>query len=300
MEIELNTCDASSVEIQAPISEGVLAQKSNPALSLPNSSHNRRGRFRRTSRGPAYQAERLMQKAHPREERLESKSDRNRIHEEDALLQQASNGDQEALGNLLASHMPKLYRIALRILDMPQDAEDALQEGLIQVVLHFRKFEGRSRFSTWLTRIVINASLMRLRRRRREIQTSIDQPLTRDEQSLAASITDPRPDPEQVYAREERFQFLQRKMQTLPAASRSAVWLRHVQGMSTREAAEALGLPIGSVKSQLHRARHRLIREVGVVGGVDRKFRSARSQAAATPHGPTGEMAQKEIGQPAA
>jgi len=199
---------------------------------------------------------------------LEGKEDRYTLRERDHQLHLALSGDGEALGSLLVSYMPQLYRAARRMLGKPQDAEEALQDGMVQVVQHFREFEGRSRFSTWLTRIVINAALMRLRRSRPEVVTSIDQKDDRHELSVADSITDTRPNPEEVYAREEQLQLLKRKMRALPAAYRSALWLRHVQGMSIREAAEALGIPVGSLKSQLHRARLRLRNEVGAAPGL--------------------------------
>jgi RNA polymerase sigma-70 factor (ECF subfamily) len=199
---------------------------------------------------------------------MEFNGERETVRERDQAFQLALKGDQEALGLLLASYMPRLYCAALRILGTPEDAEEALQDGLVQVVQHFREFEGRSRFSTWLTRIVINAALMRLRRSRPEVMTSIHQTPSRDELSFAESISDTRPNPEEVYAREEQLQLLKRKMRTLPAAYRSALWLRHVQGMSIREAAEALGIPVGSLKSQLHRARLRLRNEVDAAPGL--------------------------------
>ena len=166
--------------------------------------------------------------------------------------------------------MPQLYRSALRVLGTPQDAEEALQDGLVRVVQHFRQFEGRSRFSTWLTRIVINAALMRLRHSRCEVVNSIDEKLGRDDLSLADSITDPGPNPEGMYAREERLQILKRELRSLPAVYRSALWLRDVQGMSTGEAAEALGVPEGTVKARLHRGRLMImkkVREALVPGG---------------------------------
>ncbi len=209
-----------------------------------------------------------MAEALLREDSLEFNGERDTVRERDQALQRALDGDQEALGRLLASYMPPLYRAALRVLGTPEEAEEALQDGLVQVVQHFREFEGRSRFSTWLTRIVINAALMRLRRSRPEVMTSIDQTRGRDELSLAESISDTQPNPEEVYAREEQLQLLKRKMRTLPAAYRSALWLRHVQGMSIREAAEALGIPVGSLKSHLHRARLRLRNEVGAAPGL--------------------------------
>ena len=119
---------------------------------------------------------------------------------------------------------------------------------------HFREFEGRSRFSTWLTRIVINqAGVMRLRRRRRDVTTSMAQKLSQGDLSLAETISDSRPNPEEAYLHKERLQMFRRTLRTLPTAYGSALWLRDVQGMSTREAAEAMGVPVGSLKSNLHR-----------------------------------------------
>ena len=239
-----------------------------------------------------------MAEALLREDSVEFKGERDTVRERDQALQRALKGDQEALGLLLASYMPQLYCAALRVLGTPQDAEDALQDGLVQVVQHFREFEGRSRFSTWLTRIVINAALMQLRRRRRHATTSIDQKRGRDDLSLVDSITDPRPNPEEVYAREERLQILRRKLGSLPAGYRSALWLRDGQGMSTREAAQALGVPVGSLKSDLHRARLRLRAEVGGARGAHKTLQTARSGRGTTGHRPTTES--MEIAEPAA
>ena len=114
--------------------------------------------------------------------------------------------------------MPQLYRAVLPILDTPEDSEDALQDGLVQVVHHFHEFEGRSRLTTWLTRVVINAALMQLRRSRRVVMTSIDEKLGPDALSLADTITDPGPNPEELCAREELRQILKRKVRTLRTA----------------------------------------------------------------------------------
>jgi RNA polymerase sigma-70 factor, ECF subfamily len=178
-----------------------------------------------------------------------------KVHEQDSGIELALNGDQEALGCVLASRMPQLYRAALRILGKPQDAEDALQDGLLSAVRHLEKFECRSRFSSWLTRIVINSALMRLRNSRREPLASIDQMFDRDEIALADRITDPRPNPEEIYLRQEQFQRLEKALQGMPAVYRRALWFRHVKGLKVREAAEAMGLATGTLKSQLHRAR---------------------------------------------
>jgi RNA polymerase sigma-70 factor (ECF subfamily) len=182
----------------------------------------------------------------------------NTVRQPDQALQRALNGDREALGGLFASHTPQLYRIAFRILGTPQDAEEALQDGFLCAMRHLGDFECRSRFSTWLARIVINSALMRLRKNRREVLTSFDQTFDRDESDMVITVTDPRPNPEEIWLWKERFQSFERELRSLPRGYRSTFWLRHVQGMSTREAAEILGVKAATIKSRLRRARLRL------------------------------------------
>ncbi len=183
--------------------------------------------------------------------------------ERDRLIRLALNGDREALDRVFASYMRPLYLAALRVLRSPQDAEDALQDGLLAAFQHLREFQGRSQFSTWLTRIVINAALMRLRTTRGRVVTSIDEELLgHDHVSLAVKLADPKANPEEKYAQEEQVQILEHRLQSLPAVHRSALWLRDVQGMSTREAAEALGVAEGTLKARLHRGRQRISKQV--------------------------------------
>jgi RNA polymerase sigma-70 factor (ECF subfamily) len=221
---------------------------------------------------------------------MEFKGDRDAVLEQDSAIQLALNGDQEALGRLLVSCMPQLYRAALRILGTPQDAEEVLQDGLVQVVKHFREFEGRSRFSTWATQIVINAALMRLRHSRPAVLVSIDQTLARDEPPLAGSIPDPAPNPEEIYVWKERFQILRRKLENLPAGYRSVLWLRDIQGISTKEAAEILGVKTTTVKSQLHRARLRLGMESRTPGPEHRTLQTTRSESGTSGHRLTARL----------
>lgn len=179
--------------------------------------------------------------------------------DEQRLIQLATKGNQDALETLFARYSRPLYQTALRLMGNPQDAEDALQDGLLSAFRNLRRFEGRSQFSTWLTRIVINAALMRLRSQRAHPATSLDQEDSEQRDlTLAGTIPDHRPSPEETYAQKESFELFQTKLEGLPPALRSAVWLRDVEGLSTEEAAEVLGLSEGTLKSQLHRARGKL------------------------------------------
>ena len=233
-----------------------------------------------------------------REDGMDSKGDRDAFLKQDSELQLALEGDQEALGRLLISCMPQLYRAALRILRIPQDAEEALQDGLVQVVKHIRKFEGRSRFSTWVTQIVINAALMRLRHSRPAVLISIDQALARDELPLAGTIPDPAPNPEEIYVWKERLHILRRKLRNLPAAYRSVLWLRDVQGISTKEAAEILGVKAATLKSQLHRARLRLGKESCTASPERRILQTTRSESVTSGHLLTARL-MAEVANPA-
>jgi RNA polymerase sigma-70 factor, ECF subfamily len=166
--------------------------------------------------------------------------------------------DPAALEDTFSQFRAKLYRIALRITGNPEDAEDALQDGLLSVFRNLHTFEGRSRFSTWLTRIVLNAALMRRRENRTRRLISIDQHFAQDEQGFAETLSDPRPNPEEIYARQEQLQCLDHVLKTIPKAYRQALYLRHVQGLTIRETAEVIGLPTNTLKSQLFRSRQRL------------------------------------------
>jgi RNA polymerase sigma-70 factor (ECF subfamily) len=182
-----------------------------------------------------------------------------RIHDEEALVRSGLKGDREALNALFTRYTRPLYQTALRLLGNPEDAEDALQDGLLSAARNFKRFEGRSKFSTWLTRIVINAALMRLRSQRARPTISLEQEDSEQrELTLGSRIPDGRPGPEEGYAQRERSEILERGLKTLPPALQSAVWLRDIEGLSTAEAARALGLSEGTLKSQLHRGRSRL------------------------------------------
>jgi RNA polymerase sigma-70 factor, ECF subfamily len=209
----------------------------------------------------------------------------------DSLLRQALSHDREALNELFSFYRNRLYRTLLRLLRNPDDAEEVVQEALFAAFRNLNTFNGQSQFSTWLTRIGINAALMRLRRNRPEVMTSVDQRQAyKGDVSAGRSFPDPAPNPEQMYARKERLEIIEDLLRSLPVQYRKALWLRDVVGLNTREAAEALGLPTGSLKSQLHRARLRLRKEVAELLPRPRVFQGDRSGAARTPSRPSLEL----------
>jgi len=184
------------------------------------------------------------------------------------LLQMAVEGHETALDTLFSQHRPHLYQTALRLCGNPEDAEDALQDGLFSAFRHLHRFQARSRFSTWLTRIVINAALMRMRQRGRRVMISVDgEPSNGEEFRLADALRDMTLDPEAAYAERETFELLRRRLQRLPQTYQKIAWLRGFEGFSTKEAANTLGVSRGAVKSTWHRARAKLADLATVVAG---------------------------------
>src|ERR1700689_4720465 len=119
---------------------------------------------------------------------------------EEQLIERGLGGDARALDLLFARNNRALYQTALRVLGNPEDAEEALQEGLLSAYRNLRRFEGRSQFSTWLTRIVINAALMRRRSKRARPAISLDDFASEGELPLAEGFADDGTNPEQLYA----------------------------------------------------------------------------------------------------
>lgn len=179
-------------------------------------------------------------------------------------------GDCESLCNVLGSQRQRLFRAAVRLLGNTEDAEDAVQEGLLAALRHLHQFEGRSQLSTWLTRIVMNAALMRLRRRRTYESEPMDEQITHQGGfRLSDLLVDRSPNPEEVCVRTEQRRILSEGLKGLSGTHRRALWFHHFQGMTTKEAARALGLCEGTVKSRVHRARQQLSENI-------RKIQEAR------------------------
>lgn len=174
-----------------------------------------------------------------------------------ALVLAAKQGDMTAFEQLIKRHTSMVFRVAMHILASPEDAEDVLQEAFLKAFQHLNTFEERSRFSTWLTKIVVNSALMKLRSLRRSTLTSLDEE-SEDGSTLVDTIADWRPNPEQLYRRTELSGILLGALASLPEGCRVVFLLRDVEGLSTAETAEMLQLTVNNVKSKLFRARLRL------------------------------------------
>ncbi len=174
------------------------------------------------------------------------------------LIQRALAGDPDALSPIFVHYRSKLLHAAFSLLRNKEDAEDALQEGLVNAYIHLNSFQGRSLFSTWLTRIVMNAALMALRRKSARPEASLEECQDGELDDWPAWVIDHRPNPEQACAATEAKQVVERHIEQLPSGVRSAFWLREMEGLSTKEAREILGIAESAVKSRLFRARRQL------------------------------------------
>jgi RNA polymerase sigma-70 factor (ECF subfamily) len=179
------------------------------------------------------------------------------ITDESQLVRKAIAGNHDALDLLFARHSRALFQTALRLLGNPEDAEDALQEAMLSAYRNLPRFEGRSQFSTWMTRIVINAALMRRRSKRAHPAVSLDDS-TEDKTPMVDRFPDDHPSPEQLYASAELSAHVQRNLQQLSPLLRNAFELRELEGLSADEAARALGVSRNTLKARLWRARQQL------------------------------------------
>jgi RNA polymerase sigma-70 factor (ECF subfamily) len=182
---------------------------------------------------------------------------------EEKLIRAGQRGDQQAVDTLFRRYQRPLFQTALRVLGNAEDAEDALQDGLLSAFRNLGRFEGRSQFSTWLTRIVINAALMRRRSAKARPAVSLDETPREDELPATERFSDNRPNPEQVFAGTELREMIGANLDELSPLLRTAFVLREVQGYSTGEAAKKLGVTENTLKARLWRARHQLAERLG-------------------------------------
>jgi RNA polymerase sigma-70 factor, ECF subfamily len=167
--------------------------------------------------------------------------------------------ETQELQDVLARSMPSFYRRAYRYLGNAADAEDAVQDALLSALRHLDQFKGQSKMSTWLTTIVINSVLTQLRRRPRQIHTSLDEQFGQEPgYCVSELLADSRPSPEEECIKSELHGHLMRFVEELPPALGKAFQLRDLDGLTTSEAAQILGVADVTVKAQVSRARAKL------------------------------------------
>lgn len=177
---------------------------------------------------------------------------------DEALIVAARAGDEQAFENLVKRHQPKILALARRYTRIPEDAEDVVQQTFQKTFINLRKFEGKSSFSTWLTRIAINEALMLLRRRRALREVFVDDS-GRDEGTVVApEIPDTSPDPEAKYAQREGVQILSAAIAQLRPALRAAIELHDLGELTARETAHRMDLSVSAVKARVFHGRRKL------------------------------------------
>lgn len=174
--------------------------------------------------------------------------------EDDLLLvERVLAGDRRAFEPLVRRHERRVFRVTLAILGNIEDAEDAMQETFVKAFRHLEQFRKDARFTTWLTRIAVNAALEKRKSRKNFV------PLSETEivqgQFVAKHYEPWKSNPEQIYGKQELHRIVEEAIQELPAIYREAFVLRDIEELSADEAAEALGLTIPALKSRLLRGR---------------------------------------------
>lgn len=177
--------------------------------------------------------------------------------DETPLVARARTGDAAAFTELVNRYDRKIFRLARHITQSQEDAEDILQETFLRAYEHLGGFQGNSKFYTWLVRIAVNQSLMKLRKRRSDRSVSLDETLDTGEDTVTREIA-VWDNPEQNYSREEIREILEKAIESLPPIFRTVFALRDIEELSTEETAAVLNISVPAVKSRLLRARLRL------------------------------------------
>jgi RNA polymerase sigma-70 factor, ECF subfamily len=175
--------------------------------------------------------------------------------DEGTLIAAAKGGESAAFDELCRPHSKRLLRAAFRITKNREDAEDALQDALLLAFVYIQSFDGRSSFSTWLTRIAINTALMMVRKKRPNVAYSLDDPHL---SGGPFEIPAPAPDPEENFARREQEAILRDAIRELRPAIRHAIELQQLLELSLDETARMLGISLTATKSRLFHAKAEL------------------------------------------
>jgi RNA polymerase sigma factor (sigma-70 family) len=173
------------------------------------------------------------------------------------LVQLAKTGDGLAYTELCRRHDRRVFLVVFRITRNREDAEDVLQEALMKALIHLERFDGRSAFSTWLTRIAINCALMLRRKMRNHCELSIDH-CHQSDSNPAIQIADRTPSAEERLRIMQMDWRLHSAIQRLPSSLRVPLELQIAEDLPIRELAVRLGISVPATKSRLLRARMRL------------------------------------------
>jgi RNA polymerase sigma-70 factor (ECF subfamily) len=177
--------------------------------------------------------------------------------DEYAFLVAAKSGDSAAFEFLCKQSANMIFRVARRMMRNNEDAEDVLQESFQQAFIHLKSFNGDSRFSTWLSRIAINAALMKLRKKQ-HLDVSLDESAENEQSSPRLDVEDQGLNPEQLYAQMELQRILTEAINELTPGMRKAIELRELDERSGEETARIMGISVSAVKARVFHGRKKL------------------------------------------
>ena len=171
------------------------------------------------------------------------------------MIAAAKTGRSAPFGELCKRHRKRVLSVVQRMMRNREDAEDAVQDCLLNAFTHATHFDERSLFSTWLTRIAINAALTKLRKNHWKREISVDEPSLPSELQRHSETQDDAPDPEETYYLRERREILSTAILGLRPQARRVVEVHQLQEYSLRETAEILGISSAVVKARMFHAR---------------------------------------------
>ena len=174
------------------------------------------------------------------------------------LVAAAKNGNRKAFEVLIERHEQKIFFVARRITRTREDAEDVVQQTFQKAFTHLLKFEGRSAFSTWLTRIAITEAFMLLRRNRGLREVRMGDLTGNEETTIPLEVPDASPDPEAVYSQQEQAEMLSAAINQLPHGTRRVIQLRDLDERSSEETAQIMGISVSALKGRMFHGRRKL------------------------------------------
>lgn len=175
--------------------------------------------------------------------------------EDSTLIRRARSGDDRALQALVDRHYRNVFNLAFRLSNNYDDAQDIAQEAFIRVYNALPNFRGDANFTTWLYRIVKNVFLDERKKQKVRSHNSLEEMVDLEDSSVSRQVEDPAPGPGWMVEQNEQADVVRKAVLTLPKNQRLMIALYHFEHRSYDEIAEIMGLPIGTVKSRLNRAR---------------------------------------------
>jgi RNA polymerase sigma-70 factor (ECF subfamily) len=177
------------------------------------------------------------------------------------LIEAFKSGDQRAYEEIVSRYTDRAFALASRMTRNQEDAEEVLQDVFVTVYRKIGGFEGKSSFSSWLYRVTVNASLMKIRKRKQDQSTSVEDLMSNDQQQLAFRCSE-EDEVDSITLRKEVLEQLQSAISRLPDDYRPVFILRDIDGLTSKEVGKILNLTVPAVKSRLHRSRLMLRRKL--------------------------------------